>query len=138
MYFNDEIIYNDNMLFRLFLLFALIPVVELSLLIEIGSRIGTFNTIIIVIVTAIVGAYMVRLEGLHIIYRMRNNLQEGIFPAEELIDGIMILIAGALLLTPGFFTDVVGILMVVPISRNWIKRIFRWYLEKHVSSLHRM
>jgi UPF0716 protein FxsA len=122
------------MFFRLFLLFTLIPVIELALLIKVGSIIGTFNTIAIVILTAIVGAYMVRLEGLGVLYRIQNNMQEGVFPAEELINGAMILIAGALLLTPGFFTDAIGFLLVIPLSRNFIKKIVRKYIEKKISS----
>jgi UPF0716 protein FxsA len=122
------------MLFKLFLLFALIPVVELALLIKIGSIIGTFNTVTIVILTAIIGAYMVKMEGLGVMYRIQQNMQEGIFPAEELINGMMILLAGALLLTPGFFTDAIGFLMVFPPSRNYIKRIARRYIEKRMST----
>lgn len=120
------------MLFKLFLIFAVIPVIELALLIKIGSIIGTLNTIIIVILTAIIGAYMVKLEGLGVIYRIQKNMQDGIFPAEELINGVMILIAGALLLTPGFFTDIIGFLMVFPVSRSYIKRIARRYIEKRI------
>ena len=122
------------MLFKLFLIFAVIPVIELALLIKIGSIIGTFNTIAIVILTAIIGAYMVKLEGLGVMYRIQKNMQEGIFPGEELINGMMILIAGALLLTPGFFTDIIGFLMVFPFSRNHIKKIARHYIEKKMSS----
>jgi UPF0716 protein FxsA len=61
-------------------------------------------------------------------------MQQGIFPAEELINGVMILIAGALLLTPGFFTDIIGFLMVFPASRNVLKRIAKRYIEKKISS----
>ncbi len=122
------------MLFKLFLIFAVIPVIELALLIKVGSIIGTLNTVIIVILTAIIGAYLVKLEGLGVMYRIQQNMQEGIFPAEELINGMMILIAGALLLTPGFFTDVIGFLMVFPVSRNFIKKIAGRYIEKNISS----
>jgi UPF0716 protein FxsA len=122
------------MFFKLFLIFAIVPVIELALLIKIGSIIGTLNTIAIVILTAIIGAYMVKLEGLGVMYRIQKNMQEGIFPGEELINGMMILIAGALLLTPGFFTDIIGFLMVFPFSRNHIKKIARRYIEKKMSS----
>ncbi len=122
------------MFFKLFLIFAVIPVVELALLIKVGSVIGTLNTIIIVILTAIVGAYMVKLEGMVVMYRVQENMQQGIFPAEELINGMMILMAGALLLTPGFFTDVIGFLMVFPVSRGVIKRITARYIKKRISS----
>ncbi len=122
------------MFFRLFLLFTIIPVIELALLIKVGSIIGAFNTITIVILTAVAGAYMVKLEGLGIMYRIQQDMQAGVFPAEELINGMMILIAGALLLTPGFFTDFIGFLMVFPVSRNFIKRIARRYIEKKMTS----
>ncbi len=124
------------MLFKLFLIFTIVPVIELALLIKVGSIIGTLNTIIIIILTAIIGAYMVKLEGIGIIYRINKNLQAGILPAEELIDGVIVLIAGALFLTPGFFTDIVAFLMVFPATRNVIKKILRYYFDKHISITH--
>jgi UPF0716 protein FxsA len=122
------------MFFKLFLIFAVIPVIELALLIKIGSFIGTANTIIIVILTAVIGAYMVKLEGIGVMYRIQKNMQDGMFPGEELINGMMILLAGALLLTPGFFTDFFGFLMVFPVSRDCIKKIARRFIEKKISS----
>lgn len=122
------------MFFKLFLIFALIPVIELALLIKIGSFIGALNTIFIVILTALIGAYLVRTEGLGVMYRIQKNMQEGIFPAEELINGAMILTAGAMLLTPGFFTDIIGFLMVFPVSRESIKKIARRYIKKKINS----
>lgn len=124
------------MFFKLFLIFAVIPMVELSLLIKIGSIIGTMNTIMIVILTAVIGAYMVRMEGIGVWFRIQKSLMEGIFPAEELIDGIMILIAGAVLLTPGFVTDILGFLMVFPLSRGFIKNILKKYFENRISHIH--
>jgi UPF0716 protein FxsA len=121
------------MFFKLFLIFAVVPMIELALLIKIGSFIGIFNTITIVILTAIIGAYMVRLEGLGVMYRIQKNMQEGIFPAEEMINGTMILIAGALLLTPGFFTDIIGFIMVFPFSREYIKKIAKGYIKKKMN-----
>ncbi len=124
------------MFFKLLVIFIVVPVVELSLLIKVGSIIGTLNTIIIVLLTAAIGAYMVKLEGLGVMYRIQKNLMEGIFPAEELIDGMMILIAGVLLLTPGFITDIIGFLMVFPGSRNVIKRLARRYFDRRITSVH--
>ena len=109
----------------------MIPVIELALLIQVGSIIGTFNTIVIVILTAITGAYLVKLEGIGVFYRMQRDMAQGIFPAEELINGVLILVAGALLLTPGFFTDILGFLMVFPGSREVIKKIVKRYVERH-------
>jgi UPF0716 protein FxsA len=124
------------MFFRLFLLFTIVPVIELGLLIKIGSIIGAFNTIAIVILTAVVGAYMVKLEGLGVMTRIQMNLNEGVFPAEELINGMMILLAGALLLTPGFFTDVLGFLLVFPASRSILKKYIKRYLEGRISTVY--
>jgi UPF0716 protein FxsA len=121
-------------MFYLFLIFVLVPVIELTILIKVGSVIGTLNTITIILLTALIGAYLVRLEGLGVLYRIQKNMNEGIFPAEELINGVMILVAGALLLTPGFFTDVIGFLMVFPASRNVLKRIARRYIDRRIAS----
>ena len=120
------------MFFKLFLVFTLIPVVELALLIKVGTFIGTSNTIILVFFTAIAGAYLVRLEGLSVLYRLQNNMRMGVFPADELIDGVMVLIAGALLLTPGFVTDVLGLLFVFPGSRAMIKLWGKEYIRKRI------
>jgi UPF0716 protein FxsA len=76
------------------------------------------------------------MEGLGVLSRIQKNLAEGAFPAEELIDGAMVLVAGALLLTPGFFTDVLGFLMVFPTSRTVIKRWLRRYLEHRINITH--
>jgi UPF0716 protein FxsA len=122
------------MFFKLFLIFAVIPLIELGILIKIGSHIGTLNTISLVILTAAIGAYMVRLEGIGVMSRIQQNMQDGQFPAEELINGGMVLVAGALLLTPGVFTDVIGFLMVIPVTRNVIKRVIKQYIEKKISS----
>lgn len=114
---------------KLFLLFTIIPIIELTLLIKVGSYIGAINTILVVILTAAIGAYMVKMEGIGIMYRIQKNMQEGIFPGDELISGMMILVAGALLLTPGFFTDVIGFVMLVPVSREFIKKIAKRYIK---------
>ena len=122
------------MFFKLFLIFTLIPVIELSLLIKVGGYIGVMNTIMIVILTAIAGAYMVRSEGIGVMSRIQRNMQEGIFPGDEMMSGMMILIAVALILTTGFFTDLIGFLMVIPVSREFIKGLVKQYINKHMSS----
>jgi UPF0716 protein FxsA len=124
------------MFFKLFLIFAIVPVIELSVLIYVGSYIGTLNTIAIILLTAVVGAYMVRMEGIGVLYRVQRDLNVGAFPAEELINGAMILVAGALLLTPGFFTDLAGFLMVFPTTRELIKPPLKKYLGKRISGVH--
>ncbi len=120
------------MLFTLFMLFVILPVAELSILVKIGSIIGVFNTIMLIIITAILGSLMVRIEGLNVLYRFQKNVNMGIFPSEELLDGVLILIAGALLIAPGILTDVIGLLLLFPVSRKIIKIFIKSYLKGRV------
>ena len=118
------------MFLKLFILFTVVPVIELALLIKVGTVLGTLNTVALVILTALVGAYLVKLEGLNVFYRFQRNLLHGIFPAEELFDGALLLVAGALLITPGIITDMLGFCIVFPPSRRIVKGILRRYFEK--------
>lgn len=119
-------------MFKLFLIFTIIPVIELTLLIKIGTIIGTLNTILLVIFTAMVGAYLVKMEGLGVMMRFQQNMSEGVFPGEEIFDGALILISGALLVTPGVATDLVGFLLVFPASRQIIKKYLKDYLRRRI------
>jgi UPF0716 protein FxsA len=110
-------------------------VIELSLLIKVGTLIGTLNTVVLVITTAMVGSYLVKMEGINVIYRFQQNMQEGIFPAEEILDGAMILVAGCLLVTPGILTDIIGFSFVFPMSRMAIKRLLRRYIDKKIATM---
>ncbi len=113
------------MLLKLFLCFTIIPVIELYLLIEIGTVIGGLNTILLVIATGFAGAWLARMEGMHIMLKVRANLQQGIMPAEELIDALIIFVAGVVLITPGFITDCFGLLLLWPVTRKKFKQILR-------------
>ncbi len=110
------------MLIKLILLFTIVPFIELTLLIEIGSHIGTLNTIMIVIITGIIGAFMARMAGFTVLMKIQNNLREGIFPKDELFDGVLILISGAFLITPGLLTDALGFFLLIPFGRYVVKR----------------
>lgn len=122
------------MLFKIFLAFTVVPVVELALLIKAGQVFGVLNTVIIVLLTAVVGAYMVRLEGINVLYRLQQSMNRGVFPGDEMVDGAMVLVAGALLLTPGFVTDLVGFAFVFPASRGLIKKGVKAYLKRRMDS----
>lgn len=113
------------MLFKLFLCFTLIPVFELYLLIQVGSVIGGMNTILLVILTGFAGAWLARMEGMNTMLKLRTNLSQGLMPAEELIDAVIIFAAGIVLITPGLITDIFGLLLLWPPSRNWCKRMMR-------------
>jgi UPF0716 protein FxsA len=121
--------------FKLFILFALIPVIELAILIKVGSVIGVGYTILLVIGTAMIGAYLVRLEGLNIMLRFQKNMSEGIFPAEEIFEGAMVLVSGALLLTPGLVTDITGFLLVFPPSRKIIKGYLKSFIKGRIKTI---
>lgn len=108
----------------LLLLFFLVPLVEIYLLIEIGGVIGVGWTIFSVVFTAVLGAFLVRTQGFSTVKRIRTQLDQGQLPAMEMFEGLFLLVAGALLLTPGFFTDAVGfIFLTPPLRRSIIKYI---------------
>ena len=113
------------MLFRLFLCFTIVPMIELYLLIKVGSVIGGFNTILLVLFTGFVGAWLARMEGINTMQKVRMNLQNNIMPAEELIDALIIFIAGLVLITPGLITDTFGLFLLWPVTRNRFKVFLR-------------
>jgi UPF0716 protein FxsA len=106
----------------LFLLFLLVPLFEIYLLLEVGSVIGVGWTIFAVVFTAILGAALVRLQGFATLNRVRSQLDRGELPAMELFEGVFLLVAGALLLTPGFFTDAIGFACLTPPLRRLVIR----------------
>jgi len=122
------------MLFRLFLCFTLIPMIELYLLIQVGSVIGGFNTILLVIISGFLGAWLARMEGMNTLMRVRTNMQQGIMPTEDLLDGLIILIAGIVLITPGLLTDAMGLTLLWPVSRNAFKRFLRKKFDEWTSN----
>lgn len=113
------------MLGKLFLLFAVIPVAEIYVLVSVGGVIGTLPTVALVLLTALAGAHLARMQGLAVMMRIRENLAQGFMPAEELLDGLLIFLAGMTLLTPGFLTDIMGLLILLPATRNIFKRWLR-------------
>ncbi|NQT45941.1 MAG: FxsA family protein [Candidatus Omnitrophica bacterium] len=118
------------MLFYLIVLFTAIPLIELALLIKVGQHIGTMNTVMIVLVTGMIGAIMARLEGLKVLFRMQTELNYGRMPADSLFDGVLILVGGILLITPGLMTDCFGFLMLFPLTRSYIKEMIRKKLRR--------
>ena len=92
----------------IFLVFIIIPIIEISIFITIGTNIGILNTIAIILITALVGIFLVRRQGIKLLFDAQKNLSQGIMPTEEIKGGIFLLISGLLLITPGFFTDCIG------------------------------
>ncbi|WP_439136758.1 FxsA family protein [Roseicyclus sp.] len=106
----------------LFLAFLLVPLIEIALFIQIGGLIGLWATLAIVVLTAVAGTALVKSQGALVLSRLRDSFQTLRDPTEPLAHGAMILFSGALLLTPGFFTDAVGFLLLVPAVRSWVLR----------------
>jgi UPF0716 protein FxsA len=112
----------------LFLLFVLVPPVEIGLFIAIGGRIGLWPTMAVVLLTAVVGANLVSRQGRGELTRLQAEFSAGQFPAKSLAHGAMILVAGALLITPGFLTDAVGFALLSPQIRELLRKwgVRRW------------
>ncbi len=118
------------------LAFILVPLVEIGVFIEVGGWLGLWPTLGLILLTAVLGSWQLRAQGLSTLARARQQLDQGQMPAEELFDGFCLIIAGALLLTPGFVTDAVGFALFLPAFR----RLLRRQLARHVklrASLHK-
>lgn len=104
------------------LLFVMAPLIELYFLIQVGSIIGALPTILLSILTAVIGGYLVRMQGLTVLMRVRSTMDRGETPALELLDGAVLLLCGFALMLPGFITDVVGFALLVPVLRQALIR----------------
>jgi len=126
--------YHGPVLLRLLLLFTLVPLTELALLIELGKHVGTGITVAIVLGTGLAGAWLTRLVGLRVVSRIREAMAEGRLPGRELVDGLLVVVAGALLLTPGLLTDAAALFLLTPpgrrVARGWLRRRFERALQE--------
>lgn len=102
----------------LFLLFTALPALELFLLIEVGQILGTLNTILLIIATGVVGASLAKSQGMAILSKIQIEMSKGLLPAKELLSGLCVFASGLLLITPGVVTDIVGLLLVIPLTRT--------------------
>ncbi|WP_412060283.1 FxsA family protein [Rubrivirga sp. IMCC45206] len=118
---------------RLFLLFLVVPLVDLALLVHVGGRIGFWPTVAIVVLTAMLGSWLARREGVAAWQRLQTKLATGGLPGPEVVDGAVILIAGTLLLTPGFLTDIAGLLGLFPPTRALARRALQSRFKKAVA-----
>jgi UPF0716 protein FxsA len=111
------------MLLKILLLFTVVPLVELALLLEIGRRIGTLPTIVLILLTGIAGALLAKRQGFGVVHRIRAEMMAGQMPGAAIVDGAIILVAGALLVTPGVLTDVFGFLCLIPVTRRYMRAL---------------
>ncbi len=119
---------------RLFILFTLVPLLELYRLIKVGSHLGAEATILLIVLTGGVGALMARMQGFQVIVQIRERLRGGVLPADELLAGGLIVVGGLLLVTPGLLTDAVGLALLLPFVRSrvvvWIKDFMRRKIQE--------
>lgn len=108
---------------RLLLLFIIVPVIELALFILLKEQLGLLNSLIIIVITAFIGAALTKSQGRRALTNFQNATAMGKMPHKEMVDGLLILIAGAVLLTPGFLTDAVGFLLLLPPARAVVRKI---------------
>ncbi|HAS3586838.1 FxsA family protein [Vibrio cholerae] len=106
----------------LLFLFIAVPVIEIALFIQVGGVLGVWPTIALVLLTAIVGASLVRSQGLQTLLTVQQRLAQGQLPAQQILEGVMLAVAGVLLLTPGFFTDILGMLVLLPAPRAYFAK----------------
>lgn len=122
------------MIFKLFLLFTLIPIIELMILIDLGTSIGLAPTLGVVILTGALGAWAARTQGFYVVSRIQSEMAAGRLPGAEMVEGAMVLVGGVLLLTPGLLTDAAGFALMVPavraVVRSWLMRKFEKMIDE--------
>ena len=119
---------------RLFLLFTVVPLLELYILIKIGGYIGAFPTVGLVVLTALLGFVLARFEGLRKLQQIKRSLSQGIVPAEEMLDGVLIFVGGVLLIIPGVLTDLFALILLIPYTRTIFKRWLRRRFDRMIAT----
>ncbi|HJU62978.1 MAG TPA: FxsA family protein [Candidatus Binatia bacterium] len=119
---------------RLIFLFTLVPLLELYILIKIGGYLGAFQTIALVVFTALLGIALARFEGLRTLQQIKRSLSQGIVPAEEMFDGLLIFVGGILLITPGVLTDLFALVLLIPYTRTIFKRWLRRRFDRMIAA----
>ena len=125
------------MFFYLLIIFIILPIIEISIFIQVGGFVGTFNTILIIFLTAAVGVYFVRQQGFRTFQKITVELQNQQIPVQGMFDGLVILISGILLVTPGFLTDIIGFLGLIPQTRVLLLGIIKNLFLQRYSNAHK-
>jgi UPF0716 protein FxsA len=120
-------------LIRLFLLFTIVPIIEIYLIIKAGQIIGPLPTVLLLLAISSAGAWLVRTQGFQTMRNIQMELAQGRMPAGQLMDGAIILTGGVLLLTPGFFTDLLGLFFLIPLTRALITQLIGSWLQRRLN-----
>lgn len=121
------------MFFKLFILFIIVPIMDLWLLIKVGGMIGVFPTVMIVILTGVTGAWLAKMEGISVLTKIQASAAHGRMPGVEMINGVLVFVGGVMLLTPGFITDIIGLLMIFPVTRTIFASLLISYFKNKVN-----
>ena len=121
------------------LIFILVPVAELGVLLFSGQKIGVWPTLILLIVTGLLGSYLAKKQGINTIRKVQEQIQFGRVPGNEILDGLCVLFGGILLLSPGFLTDILGLILLLPFTRTLIKpfilKLLRKWIDKNTFTI---
>jgi UPF0716 protein FxsA len=123
-----------SMFFKLLSIFLIIPIVELYLLIKIGGMIGALNTVLIILITASLGAYLAKSQGFRVLREIQDATSRGYMPGNELLHGLFVLIGSFALLTPGFLSDIIGLSMLIPQIREIYVGIAKGIIRKKIQN----
>jgi len=123
--------------FYLLIIFIIVPIIEIAIFIQVGGFLGTINTILLIFLTAVVGVYFVRKQGFRTFQKIGAELQSHQIPVQGMFDGLVILISGILLVTPGFLTDIIGFLGLIPQTRVFLLAIIKNLFLQRYSNVHK-
>ncbi len=113
----------------LLILFILLPVAEIATFIQVGGWIGLWPTVLLILLTAIAGSTIIRMQGQGLLMRARTELDAGRMPMSEMFQGLCLFVAGVLMVTPGFITDIIGFALLVPLFRHWLSAFLARHIE---------
>jgi UPF0716 protein FxsA len=125
--------YDEGVVLLLVAVFLVVPFVELAVILQIGHEIGVLNTIGLLVLVSVLGGWLVKREGLGVLRRVQVSLDAGRLPGPELVDGAMVLVAGILLISPGFVTDIAGLLLLLPPTRATLRAVLVARLRRRVT-----
>lgn len=115
-----------------FIIFTLLPIVEIALLVEMGRRVGTWWTVAFVIGTGLLGGALLGIEGYGVFRRMKEEIQASMVPKDSIIDGVLVVVGSLLLISPGVLTDVTGIILLFPPTRYFVRQGVKRWISKYI------
>lgn len=116
----------------LIIFFVVIPIIEVAILIKVGTYIGTSNAVLVIVLSGVLGSVLTRLQGFIILQKINERLSSGIMPSQEILDGSLVLIGGLCLLAPGMIGDVIGLTLLIPWTRILVRKVLTLFIRKRI------